>query len=120
MVHKKVTDYSTNIDLGSLFITNEYVDYYGYDWIKIHSASSENTVRKSGPLSKILTHCVINPVSLFAVAEGIGNIKDSEFLLTLTFVNSNCWIPRNSTMTILYDSAVLESLYGTRCYISFR
>lgn len=65
MAHKKVTDFSTTISLGALEVTNQYADYYGYEWIKVHAASSSTTVRKSGPVSKMLTNCIINPVTSY-------------------------------------------------------
>ena len=36
---KLVTDYVQVVDLGATQVTNEYADYYGYEWAKVHSDS---------------------------------------------------------------------------------
>ena len=41
--HKIINDSSTTVTFGQLETSNKFVDYYGYDWVKVHSSSSLQT-----------------------------------------------------------------------------
>ena len=41
-------------------------------------------------------------------------------MLSFTFVSPICYIPRNSTMVVNYNSALFESLINSDCYVDFR
>jgi len=63
LAFKKVNDSSTVINLGTLEQTNYYSDYYGYDWVKVHSSSLDLTTWNAGSVMQLLQPCNITIIT---------------------------------------------------------
>jgi hypothetical protein len=59
---KQVNDSSATIDFGALEQTNNFVDYFGYDWVKVHSNVNQ-TIYNAGSLFEPLLSCTILTVT---------------------------------------------------------
>lgn len=68
---KNVNDNSPTINLGALEETNNFVDYFGYDWVKVHSNTIPQTVYNAGSLFAPLVSCSVLAVTP-NVVEGIS------------------------------------------------
>ena len=63
LAKKMVNDSSVNIKFGAIESTNTFVDYFGYDWVKIHSSLGQQTVYNAGSLFQPLISCSIVTVT---------------------------------------------------------
>lgn len=54
---KLFNDSSVNINLGVQEVTNQYQDYFGYDYVKVHSNSLIQTTWNAGHLLQPLLSC---------------------------------------------------------------
>jgi hypothetical protein len=76
---KKFNDSSTTINLPSFEQTNFYVDYYGYDWVKVHSTSLVSTTWNAGRVLQLLQPCNITTITS-TLLEGSNLDTSSAFL----------------------------------------
>lgn len=67
-----VKDSNPNISpsfiIGTASSSNEYADYYGYDWIKVYG--QEAVTKKAGPVSALLNPCSTTTPTVFLISEG--------------------------------------------------
>jgi hypothetical protein len=109
---------SPTINFGAIETTNKFVDYFGYDWVKIHSNTVQKTIYNAGSLFSPLLPCsvvTVTPVQL----EGTSSQSGSEFLQQFSFTSA-CAISLNSTMVITYDGSLFYWNKEAPCYTSFR
>jgi hypothetical protein len=63
-------DGSTTLNLGALEIANQYSDYFGYDWVKVHSLTTVNTIWNAGSQYAKLQPCSLVSPPLVSIIEG--------------------------------------------------
>ena len=68
---KNVNDNSPTINLGFLEQTNNFIDYFGYDWVKVYSNIIPQTVYNAGSLFAPLLSCTVITVTP-NILEGIS------------------------------------------------
>lgn len=118
LAKKMVNDSSININFGSIESTNTFVDYFGYDWVKIHSSNGQQTVYNAGSLFQHLISCSIVAVTP-TILEGLTSQQDSESLQQFSFATP-CSIPLNSTLLIVFNGSLFSWSKEAPCYTSFR
>lgn len=68
---KQSNNSSPTIDFGTLERTNNFIDYFGYDWVKVHSNIVPQTIYNAGNLFAPLVACSIVTVTP-VIHEGIA------------------------------------------------
>lgn len=118
LAKKMVNDSSVNINFGSIESTNTFVDYFGYDWVKIHSSPGQQTMYNAGSLFQTLISCSVVTVTPLLL-EGLSSQDGSEFLQQFSILTP-CSIPLNSTLLVAFNNAYLSWSREAPCYTSFK
>ena len=105
---KNVNDASNLISLGNVEVSNQYSDEYGYEWLKVHSSVTSETVKIGAQLKKNMPACQIPSVAYVKIS-GMDNVQNGKFEARFTFTTP-CNIPSNSTIKLIASNTELQFL----------
>lgn len=78
---KMVYNAANLINIGTAELANNFVDYYGYDWLKIHTGINGITKYSSPRNDILLNNQLINTGLTFSILEGDSTTIGSIFLI---------------------------------------
>ncbi len=62
-----MSDNSNVINLGTLEVSNNYADYYGFDWLKVYDINSVSTIKNAGNYNVLMNSCQIPSITSFKI-----------------------------------------------------
>jgi len=65
------------INFGANDVSNYYSDYYGFDWLKVYSKTTMQTLYSGSQVRHLLPSCSILSMDSVSILEGSGAYQNS-------------------------------------------